>query len=223
MTTNFPSSIDNFTNPTSSSTMASPSHSAQHADVNDAVEALQAKVGVDGSAVTSSLDYKVAQQGLTFIKSQAIGSGVSSVTMTNAFDGTFDDYRVIVSGTYASTAGGQTLRMRFGSGNSTEYWGGGQAVLYSGTVNTWSFYNAAQLDLAYLDTQPSRLSVAFDVITPYLTTSATSVHSNGTGLLSGVWVNGMYAPVERVTDLYFFTSSGTITGGTIRVYGYNNG
>jgi hypothetical protein len=29
--------------------------------VNDAVEALQAKVGVDSSAVTSSLDYKVAQ------------------------------------------------------------------------------------------------------------------------------------------------------------------
>jgi len=29
--------------------------------VNDAVEALQAKVGVDSSAVTTSLDYKVAQ------------------------------------------------------------------------------------------------------------------------------------------------------------------
>ena len=32
----------------------------QHADANDAIEALQAKVGVDGSAVTTSLDYKVA-------------------------------------------------------------------------------------------------------------------------------------------------------------------
>jgi hypothetical protein len=39
----------------------SPSHSAQHANSNDAIEALQAKVGADSSAVTSSLDYKVAQ------------------------------------------------------------------------------------------------------------------------------------------------------------------
>ena len=48
MTTNFPSSIDNFTNPTSSSTMASPSHSAQHADVNDAVEAIETAL-LDGA------------------------------------------------------------------------------------------------------------------------------------------------------------------------------
>jgi hypothetical protein len=61
MTTNFPASLDNFTNPNNTDTLNSPSHSAQHADVNDAVEALQAKVGADSSAVTTSLDYKVSQ------------------------------------------------------------------------------------------------------------------------------------------------------------------
>jgi hypothetical protein len=61
MATNFPTSLDTLTNPTSSDSLSSPSHSAQHANVNDAVEALQAKVGADSSAVTSSLDYKVAQ------------------------------------------------------------------------------------------------------------------------------------------------------------------
>lgn len=61
MATNFPTSLDALTNPTSSDSLASPSHSSQHANVNDAVEALQAKVGADSSAVTSSLDYKVAQ------------------------------------------------------------------------------------------------------------------------------------------------------------------
>jgi len=59
--TNFPASLDSLTNPTSSDSLNSPSHSAQHANVNDAVEALQAKVGADSSAVTTSLDYKVAQ------------------------------------------------------------------------------------------------------------------------------------------------------------------
>jgi hypothetical protein len=59
--TNFPTSLDSLTNPTSSDSLNSPSHSAQHANSNDAIEALQAKVGADSSAVTSSLDYKVAQ------------------------------------------------------------------------------------------------------------------------------------------------------------------
>ena len=59
MATNFPSSLDSFTNPTTSDTLASVPHASQHADVNDAVEALQAKVGVDSSTVAQSLDYLV--------------------------------------------------------------------------------------------------------------------------------------------------------------------
>ena len=61
MATNFPASLDSLTNPTSSDSLNSPSHSAQHANVNDAVEALQVKVGIDGSADTSSLEYRIAQ------------------------------------------------------------------------------------------------------------------------------------------------------------------
>jgi hypothetical protein len=59
MTTNFPTSLDNFTNPTSGSSLASPSHADQHADANDAIEALEAKVGINTSAVTTSLDFRI--------------------------------------------------------------------------------------------------------------------------------------------------------------------
>lgn len=61
MASNFPASLDAFTNPSSTDSMDSVSvpHATQHADLNDAVEALEAKVGADSSAVTSSLDYKV--------------------------------------------------------------------------------------------------------------------------------------------------------------------
>lgn len=61
MPTNFPASLDSLTNPLSTDTLNSPSHSGQHANANDAIEALQAKVGIDGSAVTTSLDYKISQ------------------------------------------------------------------------------------------------------------------------------------------------------------------
>ena len=59
MAVNFPTSLDNFTNPASNSSVANPSHAQQHADANDAIEALQAKVGVDNSEVVTSLDYRV--------------------------------------------------------------------------------------------------------------------------------------------------------------------
>jgi hypothetical protein len=61
MATGFPTSIDTLTNPTSTDALTSPSHADQHADANDAIEALQAKVGVNSSAVTTSLDYKVSK------------------------------------------------------------------------------------------------------------------------------------------------------------------
>lgn len=61
MATGFPTSLDNLTNPTSTDTLDSVTvpHASQHANANDAIEALQAKVGVDNSAVTTSLDYKI--------------------------------------------------------------------------------------------------------------------------------------------------------------------
>lgn len=62
MATNFPTSLDALSNPTSSDTLATVNHASQHTDANDAIEALQAKVGVNGSAVTTSLDYAVARK-----------------------------------------------------------------------------------------------------------------------------------------------------------------
>ena len=59
MATGFPTSLDALTNPTSGQALNSPSHSGQHTNSNDAIEALQAKVGVNSSAVTTSLDYKM--------------------------------------------------------------------------------------------------------------------------------------------------------------------
>lgn len=60
MATNFPSSLDSLTNPTANSDVATVDHAAQHANANDAIEALEAKVGADGSAVTSSHTYKLS-------------------------------------------------------------------------------------------------------------------------------------------------------------------
>lgn len=67
MTISFPTGLDTLTNPAGSDSLAG--HASQHANVNDAIEALEAKVGINGSIDTGSLDYKVENH---------IGSGGSS-------------------------------------------------------------------------------------------------------------------------------------------------
>lgn len=59
MSTNFPVAKDQLTNPLSTSSTSTVSHSQQHANANDAIEALQTKVGVNNSTDINSLDYKV--------------------------------------------------------------------------------------------------------------------------------------------------------------------
>ena len=61
MATNFPNSLDNLTNPASTDPTDAPSHSQQHTNANDAIEALEAKVGINSYANTTSLDYRVSQ------------------------------------------------------------------------------------------------------------------------------------------------------------------
>lgn len=60
MATDFPTGLDALTNPTATDYLNSPSHSGQHANANDAIEALEAKVGINSSAVTTSHDYKLS-------------------------------------------------------------------------------------------------------------------------------------------------------------------
>lgn len=57
MSTNFPGALDSLTNPVPSDGLTG--HASQHANANDAIEALQAKVGINSSGDTNSLDYKI--------------------------------------------------------------------------------------------------------------------------------------------------------------------
>ena len=57
MAITYPTSLDAFTNPTSSDLLTSPSHSQQHSDINDAVEALEAKVAIGNTVLGTYTSY----------------------------------------------------------------------------------------------------------------------------------------------------------------------
>ena len=223
MTTNFPTSLDAFTNPSSTDAMDSVTvpHATQHADLNDAVEALQAKVGVDSSAVTTSLDYKVANQGLIFIKSVSIGSAVSSVTVSNAFSSTYQNYKIILSGA-DTTLVNNTINFNF-DGSTTGYYQAGWYRNYANTSGNWSTANnGSSWAVGYTSTDSDTYS-SIEVFHPYETRrSKFTISPNGGGDFVLVF-GGKHDVASSYTGFVLVPGNGTFTGGTIRVYGYNDG
>ena len=61
MASTFPTTLDAFTNPTATdaTNKTGVEHATQHSDLNDAIEALEAKLGINSSAVATSIDYLV--------------------------------------------------------------------------------------------------------------------------------------------------------------------
>ena len=77
MSTNFPTSLDVFVNPTATQSMDDPAvyHDVQHDNINDSVAALQAKVGIASSADATSIDYKIRKG--SFIRKTAAATTTS--------------------------------------------------------------------------------------------------------------------------------------------------
>ena len=116
MATSFPTGLDSLTNPTSGDTLDSPDHAGQHADANDAIEALQAKVGVDSSAVTTSLDYLVRYAAPVGAVTSYVGSTApdSSWVICNGAAisrTTYSDLYALIGTTYGSGDGSTTFNV----------------------------------------------------------------------------------------------------------------
>lgn len=82
MAISYPTSLDNFANPTGTDLVENASstldHDVQHSNANDAIEALQAKVGANSSAVTTSHDYKLS--GVTGTDKAVSKTGTETLT-----------------------------------------------------------------------------------------------------------------------------------------------
>jgi hypothetical protein len=105
MAINYPETLDSFIYPASNSSVANPSHAEQHSDANDAIEALQQKVGVDNSTVATSLDYRVAtlenasidEEAIQQIVADLLGDGIHT-NIAVVYDN--DNDRINLTGTY---------------------------------------------------------------------------------------------------------------------------
>ena len=95
-----------------------------HADVNDAIEAIEAKVGVDGSAVTSSHDYKLSEVTST---DKAVGKTASQTLTNKTLTAPIISTGLTASGSASNDFSGSTGTFKTSTGAVTI--GGGAAAI----------------------------------------------------------------------------------------------
>jgi hypothetical protein len=157
----------------------------------------------------------LANSGLVYIKSQTVGSGVGSVTVSDAFSATYDNYLIILNG--GTMSSDTNMKMTLGS-SATGYYGFMAYGSYtSGTVNGandnnstsgWTWGGGGSTNSAYVE--------LIDVFPARETQMRSRVR------YSNVYGNyvGHHGVSSSFTGFTFTSSSGTMTGGTITVYGY---
>ena len=148
-----------------------------------------------------------------------IGSANTAVTVSNAFSADYDNYLITVSGGVGSTSA--ELRITFNAGTQTNnYFHGGVVYVYGAAGATFETANGVTTGIRIGESQATLYSIKAMIFTPFLTTQ-TTVDSQCSGRLIGSNRSGFYNQAVSNTGFTLTPSSGTLTGGTIRVYGYN--
>jgi hypothetical protein len=209
MASTFPGAIDSFVDPLSGSALNSPSHSAQHADLNDAAEKIEAFMGL--VKVTS-----------------ASFSAVTSISITaGTFTTLYKNYRVILDLTASSGVTNITTRFRASSvDNSSNVYR--QTTLGLLSTGTAANFTGDRTDFALgsmTNASGGFLYSVFDVnnmaTSGIKTIMGQTTFNNGTNH-SGAYTQGQLNTSYVFDSMSFIASGGFNITGTYYVYGYRN-
>jgi hypothetical protein len=172
-----------------------------------------------GQVLTSAYVNNNINSGLVYISTTSITA--SGQNIAGAFSSTYANYRIVVSEVIAS-ATNSIFAFRLGSSTTrTEYKYAGYDINIGNGVSATDFGPSVTFGmLGYTKgVDAANTSYVFDLIGPQTATRKTysSIWSNGqfSGTTSGV--DGL---ATAQTDINFVASTGTITGGTVTIYGY---
>ena len=177
-------------------------------------------VAYDGSNWVYAVDTD-QPPGLQLVKTQTIGSAVSSVTVSDAFSADFDNYIINVNGGSASAWAYMTLQL--GSTTSGYYSAGYYSYYGSASLSSHRSNNSS--NFAYVGSGiTAGLCANITLFNPFLSreTTMSSVTQDINSAGGGFTTSGFLNNTTSYTAFTIAPGSGTYTGGTIRVYGYRN-
>jgi hypothetical protein len=158
--------------------------------------------------------------GLWLLKTQTVGNAVASVTVSSAFSADYDSYKIVYSGGTCSADG--DLRFTLGASN-TGYYG---SIVYA-FYTTGATGGTAGNNLAYWQAGSHKSagnSLVMDIHRPFLgdeTWFSGSYVGVSAGSVGGS-ANGYHNLGLSYTTFTITPTSGTLSGGTIKLYGYRN-
>lgn len=166
---------------------------------------------------SSDTNTYLANAGLVYIKEQAVGTGVASVTVPSAFSSTYDNYLITLVG--GSMSADTALGCKLGS-TSTGYYGSYIYSLYSLSVPASAGDNNNSQFTYVGGGNASGAAANFVLLGPNLA-KRTYVNANVVfyGTQSGSY-SGLETSATQHTDFTLAPFSGTMSTGTITVYGF---
>ena len=181
-------------------------------------ELASAQTDLTAYSTTAQMNTAItAGVGLVPILTQTIGTAVSSVTVNNAFSAIYDAYRVIVDGGVGSGSANLSLTL---TGSTTGYYLGCVEAEYAGVtrgifVNNGSAWTTSgAMNTSYINLDFELVGVAAARFTRF----SSRFINNATTFNPA----GIHQVATAYTGFTVTPTSGTMTGGTIRVYGYKN-
>jgi hypothetical protein len=215
MPTNFPTGVDNFTNPTANDSLNLPSHSTQHANANDAIEAVEDYL-LNGAGKTGLVHLHTTDTTTT-----------TAVNIDNVFTSAYKNYRIVISVTATNDAS-TIFVMKLRAGGSTV---AGSSYKYAytnintaGTASTSVNNGTDNFLLNFITSTNGNNSMVIDLNNPQINTRTT-----GTVQVMGydsTWVarNGglFHDAVQQIDGMRLEIDGGSTITYTLQIFGYRN-
>ena len=157
----------------------------------------------------------LANSGLAYVTSATVGSGVTSVSVANAFNTNFDNYRITWSGINATTAQNFTMQLTGLTGSTYSTVG---FFMSFGTATVNAFGPAATTNWIVGPTGSMTTGV-IDIFNPFLA-SIKTMTAQGIANASSYVFNGLCTTATSASGFSLSIGVNTMTGGTVTVYGY---
>jgi hypothetical protein len=171
---------------------------------------------------SSDTNTYLANSMATFINETAITAGASTVTVSNAFNASYDRYKIVIS-TNASAAGGtQGFVLTPNGSNTGNYTSGIYQSATSATVLTFNAAAAGYLFLGYAGN--NQMIVEVDNYNAFSSTGKTAnIRWSSYDSVSSLGGSSAHWGTNATSNTGFTIALGgglTMGAGTVRVYGY---
>jgi hypothetical protein len=177
--------------------------------------------GADGDLLTKSgttTAWAAPSSGLELIATVAIGTAVSTVSVNNCFSATYTNYKILMSEMTGS--GNVDITMQLSGLTSSNYnWR--QVNATTTTVAAAGEDAATSWVVCRVDAGTQNAS-SIDVYAPAVIGNRIGFAAISNGQNLARMIAGQYTTAGNATGFTIAPTSGTISGGAIRVYGYRD-